>query len=154
MGEILGIGATHYPPGLVPEEYKPWPLARMLQTDPRIPEHMKDPANWPEPMRLEWGDDEGITAHKAHRARVFSAFRKIREEIDAFQPDFILMWGDDQYENFKEDIIPPFCVLAYEQLTFQPYHRLRGRPNIWGEPAEGARAPSWPLARHGVDVEI
>ncbi len=103
MGEILGIGATHYPPGLVPEEYKPWPLARMLQTDPRIPEHIKDPANWPDPMRLEWGDDEGITAHKAHRARVFSAFRKIREEIDAFQPDFILMWGDDQYES----AVPP-----------------------------------------------
>src|SRR5712691_10573998 len=134
MAEILGIGATHYPPGLVPEEHKPWPLARMLHSDRRIPERMRDPANWPEPMRLEWGDDEGITAHKAHRARVFSAFRKIREEIDAFQPDFILMWGDDQYENFKEDIIPPFCVLAYEQLTFQPYHRLRGRPNIWGEP--------------------
>ena len=136
MGEILGIGATHYPPGLVPDEYKPWPLARMLHSDPRIPEHLKDPANWPEPMRQEWGDDEGITAHKAHRARVFSAFRQIREEIDAFRPDFILMWGDDQYENFKEDIIPPFCVLAYEQLTFQPYHRLRGRPNIWGEPAD------------------
>ena len=134
MGEILGIGATHYPPGLIPEEYKPWPLARMLQTDPRIPAHMKDPANWPEPMQAEWGDDEGITSHKAHRARVFKAFRKIRQEIDAFQPDFILIWGDDQYENFKEDIIPPFCVLAYEQLTFQPYHRLRDRPNIWGEP--------------------
>jgi hypothetical protein len=134
MGEILGIGATHYPPGLVPDEYKPWPLARMLHTDPRIPAHLKDPANWPEPMQAEWGDDEGITAHKAHRARVFKAFRKIREEIDAFQPDFILIWGDDQYENFKEDIIPPFCVLAYEQLTFQPYHRLRDRPNIWGEP--------------------
>ena len=134
MGEILGIGATHYPPGLVPDEYKPWPLARMLQTDPRIPAHLKDPANWPEPMQAEWGDDEGITAHKAHRARVFKAFRKIREEIDAFQPDSILIWGDDQYENFKEDIIPPFCVLAYEQLTFQPYHRLRDRPNIWGEP--------------------
>jgi len=136
MGEILGIGATHYPPGLVPDEYKPWPLARMLQSDPRIPAHLKDPANWPEPMRLEWGDDEGMTSHKAHRARVFSAFRKIREEIDAFQPDLIVMWGDDQYENFQEDIIPPFCVLAYEQLTFQPYHRLRGRPNIWGEPAD------------------
>jgi len=33
MAEILGIGATHYPPGLVPEEYKPWPLARMLHSD-------------------------------------------------------------------------------------------------------------------------
>jgi len=136
MAEILGIGATHYPPGMVPEEYKPWPLARMLHTDRRIPERMRDPANWPEPMRQEWGDDEGITAHKAHKARVFSAFRQIREEIDAFKPDFILMWGDDQYENFKEDIIPPFCVLAYEELKFQPFMRLRGRPNIWGEPAD------------------
>ena len=87
-------------------------------------------------MRLEWGDDEGITSHKAHKARVFDAFRKIREEIDAFKPDFILMWGDDQYENFKEDIIPPFCVLAYERLDFKPYLRLRGRPNIWGEPTD------------------
>jgi hypothetical protein len=133
MGEILGVGATHYPPGLVPDEYKPWPLARMLQSDPRIPDELKNPANWPEPMRLEWGDDEGITAHRAHRARVFDAFRKIREEIDAFKPDFILIWGDDQYENFREDIIPPFCVLAYDKLEFQPFKRSRGRPNIWGE---------------------
>jgi len=136
MGEILGIGATHYPPGLVPDEYKPWPLARMLHSDPRIPAHMQDPANWPEPMRLEFGDDEGIAAHKAHRARVFNAFRTIREEIDAFKPDLIVMWGDDQYENFKEDIIPPFCVLAYDKLAFTPYKRLRGRPNIWGEPED------------------
>ncbi len=136
MGEILGVGGTHYPPGLVPDEYKPWPLARMLETDQRIPAHMKDPANWPEPMRLEWGDDEGITSHKAHRARVFKAFRRIREEIDAFNPDFILIWGDDQYENFKEDIIPPFCVLAYDKLEFTPFKRTRGRPNIWGEPED------------------
>ncbi|MDH3603970.1 MAG: extradiol ring-cleavage dioxygenase [Candidatus Tectomicrobia bacterium] len=133
MGEILGIGATHYPPGLVPDEYKPWPLVRMLQGD-RIPDHMKNPANWPEPMRLEWGDDDGITAHKTHRAQIFDAFRRIRQEIDAFKPDVILIWGDDQYENFREDIIPPFCVLAYDDFHFQPFHRLGERPNIWGEP--------------------
>ena len=40
MAEILGIGATHYPPGLVPDEHKPWPLARMLHSDPRIPERL------------------------------------------------------------------------------------------------------------------
>ena len=57
MGEILGIGATHYPSGLVTDEYKPWPLARMLQGD-RIPDYMKDPANWPEPIRQEWGQQE------------------------------------------------------------------------------------------------
>jgi len=142
MGDILGIGATHYPPGLVPDEYKPWPLARMLHTDARIPAHLKDPANWPEPMRAEWGTDEGIAAHKAHRARVFSAFRTIRDEIAAFRPDFIVMWGDDQYENFREDVVPPFCVLAYDTLAFQPFKRLGKRPNIWGEP--GDKVFTWP----------
>src|SRR4029078_8007510 len=93
--EIFGMGATHHPPGLVPEEYKPWPLARMLNTDRRIPERMRDSSNWPEPRRREWREDEGITAHKAHKALVFDAFRRIREEIDAFEPDFIVMWGDD-----------------------------------------------------------
>lgn len=136
MAEILGVGVTHFPPGLVPEELKPWPLVRMLKSDPRIPEQMKDTANWPEPMRREWGGDEGLAAHKVHKARIFDAFRKIRAEIDAFRPDLIVMWGDDQYENFKEDIIPPFCVLAYDQLVFRPYEELRGKPNIWGEPAD------------------
>ena len=142
MAEILGIGTTHYPPGLVPAEHKPWPLARMLHTDPRIPEHMRDPANWPEPMRAEWGSDEGIASFEEHRARVFSAFRTLRDEIDAFRPDLIVMWGDDQYENFQDDLIPPFCVLAYDTLAFQPFARLGKRPNIWGEP--GDKVFTWP----------
>jgi hypothetical protein len=142
MGEILGIGTTHYPPGLVPAEYKPWPLARMLQSDSRIPAALRDPASWPEPMRAEWGEDEGIGAFTAHRERVFSAFRTIRDEIGAFRPDFILMWGDDQYENFREDVIPPFCVLAYDTLSFQPFKRLGSRPNIWGE--AGDKTFTWP----------
>jgi hypothetical protein len=142
MGDILGIGATHYPPGLVPDEHKPWPLARMLKTDSRIPAHLKDPGSWPEPMRAEWGSDEGISAFKAHRSRVFNAFRIIRDEIAAFRPDVILIWGDDQYENFREDIIPPYCVLAYDTLSFQPFKRLGGRPNIWGEPDD--KVFTWP----------
>lgn len=57
MAEIPGVGATHYPPDLVPDDYKPWPLARMLKGD-RISEHIKNPANWPEPVRKEWGDSK------------------------------------------------------------------------------------------------
>ena len=133
MGEILGVGVTHYPPALVPDEHKPWPLVRMLQGN-RLPIHLKDSANWPEPLRSEWGDDDGISSHKAHRARLFDAFRKIRKKIDAFRPDFIVLWGDDQYENFQQDIIPPFCVLAYDRFEFKPFERLGDKPNIWGEP--------------------
>jgi hypothetical protein len=161
MGEILGVGATHYPPGLVPDEYKPWPLARMLKTD-RIPEKMKNPDNWPEPMRKEWGADEGITSHKSHRAQIFEGFRKIRTQIDSFNPDFIVIWGDDQYENFREDIIPPFCVLGYESIDFQPFERLGDRPNVWGEPSDkvftakghqtGARYLTRGLIEEGIDM--
>jgi hypothetical protein len=146
----------------VPEEHKPWPLARMLHMDPRIPEAMRDPANWPEAMRAEWGADEGISAFREHRARVFGGFRTLRDEIATFRPDLIVMWGDDQYENFQEDVIPPFCVLAYEQLEFQPFKRLGRRPNIWDEPSD--KTFTWPghraagrhlvtqLLRAGLDV--
>ena len=85
-------------------------------------------------MRHEFGEDEGFTAAIAHRQRLVAGFRKLREEIDAFQPDFLLIWGDDQYENFQEDIIPPFCVLAWDDIACQPLKRRRSNP--WGEPAE------------------
>ena len=75
MAEVLGIGCTHYPPGLVPDRYRPWPLPFQLRNDPRIPERLRDPRNWPEPMRREWGDDEGITTHGPNRARMRAAFR-------------------------------------------------------------------------------
>jgi hypothetical protein len=93
-------------------------------------------------MRAEWGRDEGVSSFKAHAERVFDAFRTIRDEIAAFRPDVILMWGDDQYENFREDVIPPFCVLAYDSLEFRPFARLRGRPNVWGEPED--KVFTWP----------
>src|SRR5215470_5460519 len=67
MGEILGLGVTHYPPltGLDQD------MARILRTvlrDPGLPERFRDPANWPEPLRREYGDDGGTTAAAAHRA--------------------------------------------------------------------------------------
>ena len=86
-------------------------------------------------MRVEFGEDEGVTSHAEHRRRLAEAFRKVRNEIDAFNPDFILMFGDDQYENFKEDLIPAFCLLAYDEFECKPWAQARhkGKPNFWGE---------------------
>ena len=67
-------------------------------------------------MRTEWGNDEGVSSAARHRERLVGAMMKTRAALDAFKPDFVLIWGDDQYENFKEDIIPPYCVNAYEKL--------------------------------------
>jgi hypothetical protein len=42
------------------------------------------------------------------------------------------MWGDDQHENFTEDVIPPFCILAYDEVEAR--HRPRdAAANVWGE---------------------
>src|SRR2546425_6920988 len=121
MGTIMGMGSSHWPAMIQPDEAKPWPFLRTLANDPRVPAELKNPLNWPEGVRAEWGQDEGVSAHREHRRRLVEAFRKLRKEIQAFAPDFILMFGDDQYENFTEDIIPPFCVMAFADLTSHPF---------------------------------
>ena len=127
MAEILALGISHYPPLTGPDERMSWILKRMLQ-NPHLPEALKSPAGWPEPMRAEWGNDEGTSAATRHRADLVGWLEKTRAALDAFKPDFILMWGDDQYENFKEDIVPPYCISAYERFRF-----TAPAGNVWGE---------------------
>jgi len=137
MGEVLGIGLTHYPGLISPDEDRNYPLTRTLLSNRIAPEH-KDPSNWPEAMRNEYGDDQGVASSREHRERLVQGIRKQRAELDAFNPDFVLIWGDDQYENFKEDIIPPFCVLAYNEIECRPMTNHDGTPrrNVWDEPAD------------------
>jgi len=146
MGEILGLGISHYPP-LSGRDEDMANIVRGRMTDPDVPSSAKDPANWPEAMRAEWGDDEGVAGATRHRAEMLRGLRKAREALDEFNPDFVLIWGDDQYENFRESIIPPFCVHAYEDMEVQPWAQASesamfsgkedewggGRPNVWGE---------------------
>lgn len=164
MGDILGVGLTHYPSIIAPDEDRVFPLTRTLRTNDRIPLALKHPSSWPEPMRLEYGADEGLAAARRHRERLVTGFRKLRAALDAFHPDFVLIWGDDQYENFKEDIIPPFCVLCYDQMDCKPFTNQDGssRRNVWGEPADkvftyrgqpqAARALTRGLLEAGIDM--
>jgi hypothetical protein len=46
------------------------------------------------------------------------------------------MWGDDQHENFKDDIIPPFCILAYDEIEARPWQKAGLPPNVWSEPPD------------------
>ena len=135
MAEILGIGCTHRPVMLRRNE--DWTgMMKASLADPDMPEHMKNPASWPEKLREELGNDWG--AASAARAReVYRAhFAEARQALDDFKPDLIVMWGDDQYENFKEDIVPPFAVLAYEDQDVQPWARRRSPDNPWNEPKD------------------
>ena len=106
MGEILGMASTHWPLLIPPDDGHRWPFQMVMERTPGFPEELKNPSSWPEEARVEFCEDEGVPAHKEHRERLVKAFRVMKDEIDAFKPDFILMFGDDQYQNFKEDIIP------------------------------------------------
>jgi len=137
MGEILGVGCTHRPLMLRPNE--DWTfMMRAALDDPAMPEAMKNPASWPAPLREELGNDWGASAAARGREVYRAHFAEARRTIDAFNPDVVIMWGDDQYENFKEDIVPPFAVLAYEDQELQPWAHRRNPWNPWDEPKDKA----------------
>lgn len=144
MAEILGLGVTHYPP-LSGIDDNLTGVFRKALADPKLPSELSDTANWPERARDEWSDDEGLAAGKAHRAALLDGFRRTRAALDEFNPDVVVIWGDDQYENFHEDLIPPYAVQAYEDLTVYPWRQthdssaMKGKPNVWGESHDTAR---------------
>jgi Catalytic LigB subunit of aromatic ring-opening dioxygenase len=138
MAEILGLGLSHYPPLSSPDPAMAT-ILRMTLADPGIPADAKSPDNWPLAAQAEWGTDQGVAAAASHRAALVEQFRKVRKALDDFNPDVVLIWGDDQYENFKEDVIPPFTVCAYDDMDLYPWRHamgssmMSGRPNAWGE---------------------
>ena len=134
MGQVLGLGVTHFPPLSGTDESLGWILKRALE-DPAVPERLRHPSGWPSPMREEYGNDAGLSSARRHREALVAGFRNARRVLDEFKPDFVVIWGDDQYENFKEDVIPPFCVFAYESLKTTPWQYRRGA-NAWNEPAD------------------
>lgn len=141
MGEILGIGVSHYPPFSGTDENMA-DIFRYRLKDPALPEHLREFENWPKEIQDEMSDDGGKAAAAGHRAQMLVGLRKAMDAIRDFNPDFCIIWGDDQYENFREDIIPPFCIFAYDDLTIRPWSQIQdsgdmaGKPNYWNEPKD------------------
>ena len=121
MGEILGLGLSHYPGPLVPGKY--W--ARMLERNVKIGRVAQaafdDKASWPPPMQAEWGSDAGAASGEAHEQRLLAGYERMRAELDAFRPDVVFIWGDDQYENYKRECVPPFCVGIFDSVACKPF---------------------------------
>lgn len=138
MGAILGLGLSHYPGFIYPDAGMSMRVKQTI-TSPKVPAALKDPRNWPSPMRAEWSDDEGARFAAKHRTQFVAGVRRVRAALDDFRPDLVAIFGDDQYENFREDIIPPFCVYIGDEWETRPFLRGRGgtpQPNIWAEPAD------------------
>ena len=89
MGEILGIGTTHQP-SLCAKQLRPGSFTRALE-DPGLPAKLRDPASWPAQLRREWSDDGGRAAGLAHREALIGQFRRVRQALDDFAPDLVLI---------------------------------------------------------------
>jgi hypothetical protein len=140
MAELLGIGMPHAPMFQFPDRAMANILKRQLKK-PGIPEHLTDPKSWPAAMQEEWGDDEGLSAAAVHRDVVVTALRKVRSELEAFAPDFVLVFGDDQYENFKEDVVPSFCTYFFDDMDVLPFRSssaVGATENVWGMPEDAS----------------
>jgi len=137
MGDVIGLGLTHYPM-LAGANERMADLLKVTLQDPDIPAAAKDRANWRPLGQQEWGTDGGTTAADIHRDRLLTDLRRCRQELDEFEPDVVLVWGDDQYENFREEVVPSFCVLVYGKTNFKPFGPLNhlGIPNYWGLPRD------------------
>lgn len=136
MGEVLGLGVTHFPPLGWPDDQ----MDRALQfalADPGIPDSAKQPEAWPELMQKEFLEDRRTAAGR-HREALVEGLANVRAALDEFQPDVVVVWGDDQYELFREDVVPAFCVVAADDLTFRPWRSPSGDPipNVWNEPPD------------------
>lgn len=137
MGEVLGLGMSHFP-GFIQADSEMTLRIKLALKGDRLPAPLRDPANWPPQMRAEWGDDEGLSFAGKHRARFLDQVRRLRAALDDFKPDVVLIFGDDQNEEFR-DIVPPFCIYLSEQFESRPFMQVRGqgtKPNVWNEPPD------------------
>jgi hypothetical protein len=132
MAEILGVGMTHFPPLSAQDDRMTAAFTRMIN-HPSTPEEAKTGAALPADLVAELADDKGMAAAAGHRDRLRQNLSRVRDRIDEFNPDLVVVWGDDQYENFKESVIPPFCVLAYDEFIHKPWKNFHLGDNAWGE---------------------
>lgn len=140
MGDIIGMGLSHYPGPAVPVEAWPDMLTQWVKMGRIDPADFAAQDKWPAAMRAEWGGDAGQSSARLHRDRLFAGYARLRKALDDFQPDVVVMFGDDQYENFKQDCIPAFAVGIFDSVACKPFGTGRvpfgTDVNIWNVPAD------------------
>lgn len=161
MAEIMGMGLSHYPGPVSPAKYWSRMVARNVEVGRIKREFYEDKNNWPKAMIEEWSDDQGLAAAEEHRRRLLAGYKALRDELDAFKPDIVLIWGDDQYENFKRDGVPAFAVGIFDLVESRPFgggkQVFQTTENVWGlsedtvMPIKGHRRAAADLTRYLIE---
>ena len=88
-------------------------ILNAMRNGTHMREEDKNPANWPEPMRKEWGEDEGLSASMALREHQVPNVQKISGAIAAFNP----------WERLGLDVtlhVPPGLHLTGQNVQVSP----------------------------------
>ena len=123
MAEIFGLGCSHGPIILTPPEV--WAKTRE-RVYARIP-------NYEPPGQLleELGQDNGLTQDRLDQQKVMESFKVMHDRLHDWNPDVLMIIGDDQAENFLQDNLPPFCLYTGDQVDGYPFQRQAARVNLW-----------------------
>ena len=154
MAEILGIGCSHGPIILTPPEV--WAKGRE-RVFARIPDYQA-----PAQLLEELGQDNGLTQDKLDQKRVVESFKIMHDKLHEWNPDVLMIIGDDQAENFLQDNLPPFCLYTGSEVDGYPFQRPEARVNLWDAapetkftfscPQDFARGMRNDLIRNGFDM--
>lgn len=159
MAEVLGLGLSHWPALLMNPRFWPNQLGATARVGLADPKRVQDPTTWPQPMQEEWGEDQGVAAAMRHAERLYAGFRTLYDRLTAFHPDLVVIFGDDQTENFLPDGVPPFSVFLGEEYGNRPFTnagRLYGtEENIFGVSADAEYTiRGGPDAGHALIAEL
>jgi hypothetical protein len=95
MANLVGCAAMSHAPQLMlnPDH---WGLLNTRERD-RLP---NKPGLEKETLEVKWAKWNGCMA----------AIGRLRQKIEAFRPDVLVIVGDDQHENLIDDNMPPFTI--------------------------------------------
>ena len=127
MAELLGLGCSHGPIILTPPEV--WAKGRE-RIFARVPGYEA-----PEQLLKELGDDNGLSRDISDQKKIVDSFKVMRDRLHEWEPDVVVVIGDDQAENFLQDTCrPSACTRAPRSMAI---------PSSAGRPAPicGTRSP-------------
>ena len=147
---VLGIGTSHSPQLSVP--WTQWNLLREKdRTDPRLdyPALLKSARKSKPNIEQELTEEKWRQRHESCQNAIATLGATLRQA----NPDVVVVFGDDQHEQFHDDNLPTFAIYHGKSLPVVRHSGLR--PAAWKDAEERGWAETeaeyrsgWELAEH------
>jgi hypothetical protein len=108
----LGLASSHAPSMFVAPEQ--WPPLHEILT-----------SGTPQPPQIQ---EETPAVIEGYVQRIRRNFRVLREQLEAYRPDAVIIVGDDQMEVFSRAFIPAFAIYLGTQVSGSTSIGLLGEP--------------------------